>query len=246
MNIKKTLALGSVKNKIMQWINAAIKFLRPFSLVNLLFYIAILGSLILFVIFLNSIIFNEAKSATSFGALFATSLTMTTLLYNARRHLSEDYSKDAKEYLKRAHEILEPKGGSEYPPDDRMVWLTAARFLKISERLASQIIMSSHKKTFIEEKQYWRWKIKEYIKNFPPQYYAVSAMGFRFYKPGDKEPLSEFSLYAIHKFIEWDDDYIDPLDDKHFSEEDREKLLRRGYRNLYNLLREVEHMRRKQ
>lgn len=244
MKIKKMLGRHSVKKKVVQMGKSFIAFLRPFSLVNILFYISIFSSIAVLVTFLGSFFSNDTKSATSYLALFASCLTMTALLYNARRHLSEDYSKDAKEYLKRAHEILKPKEGTEQPPDDRMVWLTAARFIKISNRLASQIIMSSHKKTFIEEKQYWRWKIKEYIKDFPPQYYAESPAKFIISSPGDKEPLSEDSLHAIHKFIEWDDDYTDPLEDVRFSEEDMKKLLRGQYRNLHNFLLDVQRIRR--
>lgn len=218
-------------------------YLRPFSFVNLLFYFFILVTLVLAGVFLNSIFFNGAQSAASYVALLASSLTMITLIYNVRRHLSEDYSKDAKEYLKRAYAIMEPRGGSEYPPDDRMVWLTAARFLKISDRLGQQIIMSSHKKIFIEEKQFWRWKMEDIVKNFPSDYYAPTPEKFIIYNAGDKEPLSEYSLYVIHKFIEWDNSYADPLDNTRFSEEDIEFLMRRGYTNLFHLLRAVKKLR---
>lgn len=238
--------LGVVYSELMNNPARVINYLRPFSFVNLLFYFSIFIALVLSVFFIHSIFFNGAKSATSYIALLASSITMTTLIYNARRHLSEDYSKDAKEYLKRAYEIMEPKEGSEYPPDDRMVWLTAARFLKISERLGLQIIMSSHKKTFIEEKQFWRWKMVGIIKNFPSGYYSQSPEKFIIYGREDKEPLSEYSLYVIHKFIEWDSAYVDPLEETVFSEEDILMLMRRGNTNLSHLLREVRKLREHQ
>lgn len=243
--MKNSLATKGSKTKKFVFIGGVINYLRPFSFVNVIFYISIMVLLGLFLTFLGSVLFSGTQSATSYIALLAASLTMTTLIYNARRHLSEDYIKDAKEYLKRANEILEPKDGNEFPPKDRVVWLTAARFLKISERLASKIIMSSHKATFIEEKQYWSWKMKEYIKNFPSEYYPEDFWKARHFVPMKGSYFTEFSVYVIHKFIEWDSDYIDPLDKTCFSEEDIKKLRRNGYANLANILREVQKSREK-
>lgn len=243
MSKENVSVLEFIKSVRPKNIGRMLNYLRPFSFVNLLFYFFIIVSFVLVVFFSNSIFFNGAKNAVSYVALLASSLTMLTLIYNVRRHLSEDYSKDAKEYLKRAYEIMEPKEGNEYPPDDRMVWLTAARFLKISERLGRQIIMSSHKKIFIEEKQFWRWKMGGIIKNFPSDYYAQTPEKFIVYGAGDKEPLSEYSLYVIYKFIEWDDNYTDPLDNTRFSEDDINMLMRRRHTNLFHLLKAVKKIR---
>lgn len=245
MGMKNKLATKGSKTKRFVFIGRVINYLRPFSFVNVIFYISIMVLLGLFFTFLGSVLFSETKSATSYIALMTASLTMTMLIYNVRRHLSEDYIKDAKEYLKRASEMLQPKDGKESPPKDRMVWLTAARFLKISERLASKIIMSSHKATFIEEKHYWKWKMKEYIQNLPPEYYPEEYWKARHFVPAMGSVLSESSVYVIHKFIEWDSDYIDPLNKSFFSEEDIHKLRRDGYVNLAIILSEVQKSREK-
>ncbi|MEQ5194616.1 hypothetical protein [Klebsiella pasteurii] len=222
-----------------------LSFLRPFSFVNICFYFLTFLLAVLTVTFLLlAISGNVDGNRTTYIAILASLIAITTLSYNIRRHVSEDYSKDAKEYLKRAYEMLAPKNPSDLPPNDRMSWLTAARFLKIADRLGQKIIMSSHKKIFIEEKQYWRWKLGEIIKNFPNEYYAQSPEKFIMYSQVDKEPLSEHSLYVIHKFIEWDDTYEDPLKTERFSEDDKKILLRRGFTNLYHLLKDVDGIRR--
>lgn len=104
--------------------------------------------------------------------------------------------------------------------------------------------MSSHKNTFIEERQFWKWKLGEIIKNFPAEYYAMSPEKFLIYSPDDKEPLSVYSLYVIHRFIDWDETYEDPLDSERFSESDMLRLWRRGFFNLHQLLKAVEDIRR--
>lgn len=219
-------------------------YLRPFSFVNVVFHVFLVVLVILIVFFVSSVLVSEEnKNIAAYVAIVASTLALTTLTYNARRHISEDYSKDAKEYLKRAYEILAPSTPDAFPPDTRMAWLTAARNIKIAERLGSQVIMSSHKESFVEEKQFWRLKLGEIIKNFPPKYYAEPPEKFIVCGPDDKEPLSEYSLYVVHKFIDWDDEYKEPLDTTRFSQQDKERLLRRGYSNLYYLLTAVDKLR---
>ncbi|EPD2884530.1 hypothetical protein ACR8XW_003799 [Klebsiella michiganensis] len=236
MKVKPSMNLLSV-----QWLS----FLKPFLFVNIFFYFFtfLLAALTLTFLFLT-ISSDVSGKSTAYIAILASLIAITTLLYNVRRHISEDYSKDAKEYLKRAYEMLTPKNPGDLPPDDRMSWLTAARFLKVADRLGQKIIMSSHKKIFIEEKQYWRWKLGRIIKNFPSEYYAQSPEKFIISSPEDKEPLSEYSLYVVHKFIEWDEGYEDPLKTERFTDGDKELLLRRGFTNLYHLLNAVERIRR--
>ena len=236
----------SFNNKLNGVTKGFFNYLRPYSFVNVFFYFL----LVLFSVFIVCFLMLALKSGvdnnfSAYIAIIASTIAVTTLTYNARRHISEDYTKDAKEYFKRAYEILTPETQDALPPDTRMAWLTAARNLKIAERLGNQIIMSSHKEIFIEERQFWRIKFGGIIKNFPSEYYAESAEKFIINGPGDKEPLSEYSLYVIHKFIEWDDEYKDSLDDTRFSEADKMRLLRRGYSNLYNLLLAVDGLRRR-
>ncbi|MHA0962600.1 hypothetical protein [Enterobacter cancerogenus] len=221
-------------------------YLRPYSFVNVFFYfLLVLLSVFIFCFLMLALRSGVDNNFSAYIAIIASTIAVTTLTYNARRHISEDYTKDAKEYFKRAYEILTPKTPDSLPPDTRMAWLTAARNLKIAERLGNQIIMSSHKEIFVEERQFWRIKLGGLIKNFPSEYYAESAEKFIISGSDDKEPLSEYSLYVIHKFIDWDDEYKDSLDDTRFSEAEKMRLLRRGYSNLYNLLVAVDRLRRR-
>ncbi|QZY38375.1 hypothetical protein HU826_07700 [Enterobacter cancerogenus] len=231
-------------NKLNGVIKDSFDYLRPFSFVNVLFYLLLASLWVFIACFLMLALKSEGgNNFSAYIAIIASIIALTTLTYNARRHISEDYTKDAKEYLKRAYEILAPENPGAPPPNTRMAWLTAARNLKIAERLGNQIIMSSHKEIFIEERQFWRIKLGGIIKNFPTEYYAESAKKFIINDPGDREPLSEYSLYVIHKFIEWDDNYKDSLDEDRFSEEDKLRLLRRGFTNLHNLLLAVDRYR---
>lgn len=201
-------------------------WLRPFSLINIVFYIVCFLCFVFFMFFLFRLIINaEGDHYVSFVALLAAVATITTLIYNLRRHISEDYFKDAKEYLKRAYEILEPKEDAP-TPNDRMSWLDAARLLGISERLGCKILMDSHKESFCEEREFWRSKFRKIIKDFPVEYYCESVEKFSMWTAEDRDPIAESSLYVVHKFISWNDEYSDPLPDVRFSREDLSKLSR--------------------
>lgn len=239
--------LGSENNSIncsmksfMGWLKEISNYCRPISLINMSFYVLIFCLFTVMTYFIYAVFYLDGKGhATSYIAILASLVAITTLTYNARRHISEDYSKEAKEYFKRAYETLVPKDGADLPPNDRMSWLTAARFLSIAERMGGEIIMSSHKEAYVEEKHFWRWKFVELIKNFPVDYYSLSPKKFIFWTPGDREPISEYSIYVIHKFIEWEDNYKDPLKTKRFSDEEIDSLGRKGFSNLQDFLLEV-------
>ncbi|POT59627.1 hypothetical protein C3432_02590 [Citrobacter amalonaticus] len=216
-----------------------VRWLRPFSFINIIFYFFCLFCLAFFAFFLVRLFINaEGDHYVGFVALLAAMATLTTLIYNLRRHMSEDYFKDAKEYLKRAFETFEPKNGQEAPPNDRMTWLTAARLIGIAERLGNKIIMDSHKESFLEEKEYWRSKFRNLIKDFAWSYYCDGVEKFNSWNIFDREPIAESSIYAIHKFIEWNEDYTDPLPDITFSN-DELKNLRRKFPSLSQLLSQV-------
>jgi len=215
-------------------------WLRPFSFINIVFYIFCVLCFTFFIFFLARLFMNaEGDHYVSFVALLAATATLTTLIYNLRRHMSEDYFKDGKEYLKRAYEVLEPKIGEKAPPNDRMTWLTAARFIGIANRLGNKIIMDSHKESFLEEQEFWKSKLRNIIKDFVWDYYCDGVGKFKIWTPHDREPIAEPSIYAIHKFIEWNDDYTDPLPDIRFSNQELEKL-RRHFPSLAQLLSQVQ------
>lgn len=179
--------------------------------------------------------YSSSSHYTSYLAILAALVALATLAYNARRHLSEDYCEEAKEYLKRAFEILDAKEDG-LPPNDRLSWITAARFIKVSERLSKKLIMTSHKETYIEEAEYWRGRFRGIIKDFPADYYAESPEKFKTWTPEDREPIAESSIYVIYKFMEWDSNYTDPLPDVRFSDNDIAKMCFHQSSNLGRFL----------
>lgn len=205
--------------------------------VNFLFY-TLMVTLLFFLCFFIRNFFdsNSSPHYVSYLAILASLAALITLVYNVRRHLSEDYCKEAKEYLKRSFEVLAPKDESSLPPNSRRSWLTAARFLKTSERLSKKIIMTSHKDAYVEEAEFWRVRYREIIKDFPEDYYAESPDKFIIWGSNDRDPIAESSIYVIYKFMEWDATYSDPLPNMRFSGEDIKRLRRRTAPKLASFL----------
>ncbi|WP_439069709.1 hypothetical protein ACSJL3_005003 [Serratia nevei] len=213
--------------------------LKPFTAINLFFYGIILTLAFFSLVFSFLFVFDGTGEYTKFFILLAVSVTLLTLVYNIRRHVSEDYYKDAKEYLEKAFEMLQPKEGDIKPPNDRYIWLTAARFLKVSERMAGKIMMTSHKDMYREERQFWRVKFSGLVKDFPAEYYAESPEKMRVWGSRDRDPLSESSLVVIYKFIEWEKNYVDPLKSLKFTDDEIDKMRFSTYRQLGEFLQDV-------
>ncbi|WP_413498858.1 hypothetical protein [Buttiauxella gaviniae] len=212
----------------------------PLTAINVFFYLSITVLMCMSIFFFYVIaIGGENNHYVSYLALLASGSAITTLIYNARRHVSEDYFKEAKSYLERAYEVLNTSDDKALPDNDRMTWLTAARFLKTSERLSSKIIMSSHRESFKEESEYWKVKFRAIIKDFEQDYYAVSIDKTRLWSPGDRSPIAIASIYVIHKFIEWDELYKDPLGSERFNDNEIQKLYRMGFPKLASFLEQV-------
>jgi hypothetical protein len=232
------LVLDKLKSRL-------IEFARPFIFVNLIFYFVIFLFVVLGVVFLKHYMSGDDEGYTQFFILLTVSVTFLTLIYNVRRHISEDYFKDAKEHLKKAYDALSPKDGETKPPNNRLTWLTAARFLKTAEKLSNKIIMASHKDMYREERQYWRMKFLEIVKDFPENYYAESPEKMLIWGVADRRPLSESSLVVVYKFIEWSDDYIDPLEKVTFTDTEIHDMRHGSSVNLGTFLAKVRELRKK-
>lgn len=157
-------------------------------------------------------------------------------IYNIRRHLSEDYYKEAKEQLSKAYEVLNHFKDGQLN-NDRLRWLTTARMLSVSIMLSKKIMMSSHKLMYREEKQFWRLKFHDLVVDFPSDFYAESPEHMIMQSGYDRAPIAEASLVEIYDFMKWPEDYIDPLHDKKFSEEDIKRMTIFGPRGLGDLLK---------
>lgn len=220
-----------------EWIRKGLKksyyYIRPLSFVNILFYF-LSGLLVLGICWFVKDTVSEGVEHSSKVLIFvALCAALITLIYNIRRHLSEDYYKEAKSQLEKAFYILQEN------PDkpitrDRLKWLTCARLLLSADRISKKIIMSSHKHIYKEDKQYWKARFYEIIEDFSEDFYAGYTGDFFADFVNGRNKISLASVYAVHKFMQWDDDYIDPLEIKEWSDEQLSDISRN-----YPILRSV-------
>lgn len=176
-------------------------------------------------------------------ALLSLGLTM-------RRNRSEDYLKSAGDLLEKAHEILAVLDEKGRPKNSRRNWLTAARLIRISERIENQITDESHKTIYRERKEYWRGRIHDLIfpsvEGFPKEYYAEKPEHLFAWNSDERAPLSERSLGVLYRFVKWPEGIADPIaDEKRFNEEEIEKMRTFGPRGLGELLAAAEELRKK-
>jgi len=230
-----------IGNKVMVII-AALKWLAPFSLVNILFHSLLFILCISIVIIFSLILFTDISRTKDYLIILGFLAAALTLTYNVRRHLSEDYFKEAREQLQKAFDILNIYDADGRLSNDRLRWLTAARTLLIAERIGKKIMMSSHKEINVEDRQFWRMKFHEIVKNFPEEFYAEKAEHMIHHMADVRSPISEASLVIIHEFIDWDESYVDPLKREFFSDEKLD-LLDRHYPHMVRVLRTVRRIR---
>jgi len=215
--------------------------MRPLGLINTLFHIIVITLILNFLVVLfSSLILSSYKELEEFMRLFwpivVFQLAALGFVYNLRRHLSEDYYKEAKEQLSKAYENLNHFVDGQLD-NDRLRWLTTARMLSISNMLSKKIMMSSHKIMYREEKQFWRMKFVDLVIDFPSSFYADSPKHLIMHSGDERAPIAEASLVEIYDFMKWPEDYIDPLNDKRFSDEEIERMTIRGPRGLGSLLK---------
>ncbi|ELO1025276.1 hypothetical protein [Pseudomonas aeruginosa] len=176
---------------------------------------------------------------------------LLTLGFNQARSSSDDYLESASEFLSKAFETLDRSKDSEGRPlNDRMVWLTASRLLATSELIAEKIMFESHKLIWQEQQEYWRGRMRDLVSprghGFPSEYYAASPRDFIMVSGDARQPLSETSLAAIYRFIEWPKNRVDPLRKyQPFTDDELEEMAIRGPRGLARILQESRALRDK-
>lgn len=119
-----------------------IEFLQPFSFMNVTFNFIVFTlifnfiSVVLVMPFLNT--YDELERFMKIiWPIVVFQLAALGFVYNIRRHLSEDYYKEAKEQLTKAYETLNHfKNGA--LDNDRLRWLTTARMLSVSIMLSEK------------------------------------------------------------------------------------------------------------
>lgn len=180
--------------------------LKPFSTINITFYFLCICLVLSSLYFFFQIITTNYKDASGILILVGLSGALITLTYNIRRHLSEDYFKDASTKLEKAYAVLLDTKTGEITRD-RFSWGTSARLLLSAENISKHIIMKSHKRIYNEYISYWKVEFRKIIKDFSHAYYA-SSQGKQ---SGEADEISVDTIYVIHKFLLWEDDIKDAL-----------------------------------
>ncbi|CAI0698080.1 Uncharacterised protein [Serratia quinivorans] len=219
--------------------------IKPFSVINSLFIVLVLFIFFGLVLSMKMIISNDNEALKNYFLFLGFGGVLLSFTYNLRRHVSEDYFKEAKEQLGKSFDIIDCVDHAELTKD-RLKWLTTARMLKTSERLSKKIMMTSHKELYIEEKQYYRIKFKELIGDFPDGFFDDSLDYFRDPINSDKSSLSDDSIFTVMSFVIWDERYKDPLGDffeSVISEEEKRKVRRSAPDNLRAYLEERDRIR---
>ncbi|HCF3751144.1 TPA: hypothetical protein NID23_005733 [Pseudomonas aeruginosa] len=178
-------------------------------------------------------------------------IALITLSYNQTRSLSEDYLESATDFLSKAFDTLDQKKDKDgRPVNDRLVWLTAARLIAISETISDKIILKSHKLIWQEQQEYWRGRFRDLVsptrEGFPPEYYADKPQDYIHRTESTRAPLAEKSLAVIYRFVEWPKNRVDPLS-KHtlFSDEEIVNMGVTGPRGLSKILQEKQSLEHK-
>lgn len=185
--------------------------------------VGILLSLIVFTITLavgESIPFLQIAQATGSIAIGVSAIVGLNLyLATIKRHSSEDQRKASKEYLQeaikileRAYEIFTDKGTNTNPPrNNRLLWLTTARFFLRYYRLKGKINQEDHKEIVREHEEYWRIQIYNLLEinksKFTLAYFQPSGNKY------GEGTVHRDSIGVVFDFARWYDDTEDPLKD---------------------------------
>jgi len=125
------------------------------------------------------------------------------------------------------------------PPNNRFMWLTAARLLLTAEDLALSL-SGSRRSVFRASKQYHRAQLIEIcepLRRQPQTYWANKIRDLFAYSENDRPPISPKSAKVVFDWLYRKGDDDDPLDKaSQFSEEEIEKLQLFYWRGLGDLL----------
>ncbi|WP_447908119.1 hypothetical protein [Serratia fonticola] len=201
-------------NSMIYLMSKSASYILPFTIINFFFLLLICLMLLGFGFSIKLLVGDNVDALKNSFLFLGFAGVLLTFTYNLRRHVSEDYFKEAKEQIAKAYDII----FCENPVDltkDRLKWLTTARMLRTSERLSKKIMMESHKELYSEEKQYYRIKFSELIGDFPDGFFDDSLEYFKDPFNSKKSSIVDDSLIVVSRFMAWDKNYEDPLD--HFS-----------------------------
>lgn len=136
---------------------------------------------------------------------------------------SSAYLERSIELMRRAFEVLSREDN--YPKNDRISWVTAARLLQRAESISRSISVYSHQEIYESEKDYQRHRFNELLtiegKSLPPEFFTgksmivgdlgKSAAGDGSGRVGD-EWIPTRIVSVIYRFKLYPDNYDDPLE----------------------------------
>ena len=126
---------------------------------------------------------------------------------------SETYSKHAILSIERAYNVITNNGTRDGPEKNRLEWLTCARWLSVSSRLASKISVPSLQEIFEDEQEYWRNQFYDFFKPHDIHNFACNINNFNETERGAGDALEKRSVTVIYKFVQWPENRADPIDE---------------------------------
>lgn len=155
---------------------------------------------------------SSVASSVLFSGVLAALLAVTASMVYSR---SKDYMEGASSLLSKAYDALSELDENGLPRNDRVTWLTTARFILASQELAKNVDLKNHKRILHETEMFWRGKLFDLLRidkgSFSSEYYAVSSERTMVWSEGIRAPISARSLAVIYRFVEWPKDASDPI-----------------------------------
>ncbi|WP_126454816.1 hypothetical protein [Sulfuriflexus mobilis] len=159
---------------------------------------------------------------------------------------SEVYLEQAKELYQLAYNALIIDESTNYPVNNRRVWLTSARRLLAAEAMSKKITEESHKISIDEYIEYWRVQFSDLL-SFDSNDRPASNKEY-FYEKGalyhwsdsSRAPIHESSIAVIYRFMKWNEDrenYLKNVDD--FNEDEIHRMEIFDARGVGAYIREI-------
>ena len=159
--------------------------------------------------------YNLATFQAIGSLAIAVSAIVAFLLYrlNIKRHQDEDKYKASETFLResimileRSFDIFTDKGANTNPPrNDRLLWLTTARFIRRFYRMRSKVSVKEHIEIIDEHEEYHRFQFNKLLKenkdNFTKEYF----------KTNESVSIDKKSMAVIFDFAKWTEEKTEPI-----------------------------------
>ncbi|MCG3671952.1 hypothetical protein [Aliarcobacter butzleri] len=222
---------------------------KEFETLDLIIYI--LWALIIGFILLNLCFDFQNFILVGLAGLLASASVMKNIA-NTNKIEKEKKEKESSEFylnksiseLNNVYELLKDKN------NDRVTWILAARVLNLALELSKKIKLENHKEFYnlqefqLKHKLLDLFKSEEYKKlsfyvgcNNPLEIDYNSAISEYFRSEYEGNHLAKISLYEIFSFLEYPDNFKDPLDDNKLPKTygELEAWIKKGGVNKYKM-----------